>query len=251
LSRALAEPISVIFAHHSTLQGKLLLDALRSDAGLKFEPCIPEPAAILRTLRLFKAEVILVLDSDGCEHLCDIVRSTHRKYPQCRQVVLLNERQRSAVPELFRLGARGVVDVATAEIEALCRCIVHVNEGHFWLSSNELDAVMHEFSKSCSLQLLNRDGEELLSRRERDVVALLAEGLTNRDIARELGISPCTVRNYLSQIFDKVGASTRTELVRFALASGRSSIRGIPGRADVKSTHDTNPLTPTRLKRVL
>jgi len=155
--------------------------------------------------------------------------------------VLLSEWQKSAVPELFRVGARGVVDMETAEIESLCRCIVHVNEDHFWLSSRDLDLVLQEFSNSWSLQLVNRNGQELLSPRELEVVTLVAEGLQNRDIARELGISPCTVRNYLSQVFDKVGVSTRTELVRFALASSRSSIGVPPRRAVAKTTHVTVP----------
>ena len=241
MSRAIREPISVIFAQHSTLQGKLLLEALRSEAGLRFESCTPETADILRVLRQSAAEVILVADSGACEHLCEVVRSVHRKCPHCKPVVLLSEWQKSAVPELFRVGARGVVDMETAEIESLCRCIVHVNEDHFWLSSRDLDLVLQEFSNSWSLQLVNRNGQELLSPRELEVVTLVAEGLQNRDIARELGISPCTVRNYLSQVFDKVGVSTRTELVRFALASSRSSIGVPPRRAVAKTTHVTVP----------
>jgi two-component system, NarL family, response regulator DegU len=250
LSRAVAEPvISVILAHHAALEGKLLLEALRSESGLSFEPCSPESADISRTLGRFRAEVVMVADSGGCDHLCDVVRSVHRKHPACKLIVLLTHRQRNALPELFRLGVRGVIDVETAEIQSLCTCIVHVHEGHFWLSANELDIVLEEFSKSCSLQLTNRSGQDLLSPRELEVVTLLAEGLTNRDIASELKISPNTVRNYLSQIFDKVGVSTRTELVRFALASGSSRVANTPGRAAFPTAAATDQRMPAHLRR--
>jgi two-component system, NarL family, response regulator DegU len=252
LSRAVDEPaFSVILAHHAALEGKLLLDALRSECGLTFEACSPEPADILRALRHFRAEVILVADPGDCDHLCDVVRSVHRKHPGCKLVVLLTHRQRNTLPELFRQGVRGVIDAETADIRSLCKCILHVKEGHFWLSASELDIVLEEFSKSCSLQFVNRIGQELLSPRELEVVTLLAEGLTNRDIAGELKISPNTVRNYLSQIFDKVGVSTRTELVRFALASGHSRLAETQGRAGFRPAMSTDNRMPAHLPRVL
>jgi DNA-binding NarL/FixJ family response regulator len=234
----MCEPIiSVLLAHHSTLECKLLSEALRSDAGFRFALCGLEAADILRTLRQFKAEVILIVDSGACEHVCEVVRSVHRRYPHCKLVILLSEWQRSAIPELFRLGVRGVINMEAAEIELLSKCIVKVNQGQFWLSSRELDDVLQEFSKSCRVRFVNPRGQKLLSPRELEVVTLLAEGLTNRDIASELRISPYTVRNYLSQIFDKVGVSTRTELVRFAFAQSRKA----PWRADVTSPEKRSP----------
>lgn len=225
MTQALTRPaVSVLLAQHPTLECKLLLDALRFEAGFRFARCGPAAAEILRALHEFKAEVVLIAVSGTCECVCGMVRTVHRRYPYCKLVMLLNDWQRNALPELFRLGVRGVINIETAEIELICKCILQVNQGHFWLSSRELDVVLQEFSRSCSLQVVNWKGEKLLSRREWEVVMLLSEGLTNRDIANELRISPYTVRNYLSQIFDKVGVSTRTELVRFAIASSRARV---------------------------
>jgi DNA-binding CsgD family transcriptional regulator len=61
---------------------------------------------------------------------------------------------------------------------------------------------------------------EALTARERDVLALLADGLGNRDIAAALGISEHTVKFHLGAIFGKLGASTRTEAVRRGLRLG-------------------------------
>ncbi len=56
------------------------------------------------------------------------------------------------------------------------------------------------------------DRTRKLSRRERRVVELVAQGLKNREIATELGIGVFVVRNYLSAIYDKIGLSNRVEL---------------------------------------
>jgi DNA-binding NarL/FixJ family response regulator len=60
-------------------------------------------------------------------------------------------------------------------------------------------------------------GLNLLSKRDENVVRLVSEGLTNRQISSDLGLSEHTVRNYLFRIFDKLGVSTRVELVLYCL----------------------------------
>lgn len=66
------------------------------------------------------------------------------------------------------------------------------------------------------------DGMGRLSKREADVARLVAEGLGNKDIAGQLGLSEHTVRNYLFHVFDKLGASTRVELVLYWLQERQS-----------------------------
>jgi DNA-binding NarL/FixJ family response regulator len=63
-------------------------------------------------------------------------------------------------------------------------------------------------------------GMEGLTTREREVVNLVAQGLPNKAIASELGISPRTVEGHLNHVFEKVGASSRSALVRLAMVNG-------------------------------
>jgi two-component system nitrate/nitrite response regulator NarL len=60
-------------------------------------------------------------------------------------------------------------------------------------------------------------GVQLLTKREKELVQLVTEGRTNRDISRELGLSEHTVRNYLFRIFNKLGTSNRLELALYAI----------------------------------
>ncbi len=69
-------------------------------------------------------------------------------------------------------------------------------------------------------------GPNALTKREADLVTLVSEGLTNRDISRQLNLSEHTVRNYLFRIFNKVGTSNRLELALYALSRKRDDGEG-------------------------
>jgi DNA-binding CsgD family transcriptional regulator len=71
-----------------------------------------------------------------------------------------------------------------------------------------------------SLRVLNSRGRQILTPREEQVVALVAEGLSNRQTAAELNLSEHTVKKYLFRIFDKLGVSSRVELVLYAVNHG-------------------------------
>jgi DNA-binding NarL/FixJ family response regulator len=79
---------------------------------------------------------------------------------------------------------------------------------------------MDHISEVPSLRVLNSAGNDLLTPREEQVVALVAEGLGNREIAIELNLSHHTIKKYLFRIFDKLGISTRVELVLYAVNNG-------------------------------
>ena len=74
-------------------------------------------------------------------------------------------------------------------------------------------------------------GNPPLTLREQQVVALVADGLSNKAIAARLGVSTRTVEGHVNHVFTKLGIESRTELVKFVLTAGApTSIRSIPGR---------------------
>ena len=78
------------------------------------------------------------------------------------------------------------------------------------------------------MRLQDARGIDLLSKREDQVVRLLAQGLTNKDISVELGLSQHTIRNYLFRIYDKLGVSTRVELVLYFLQERETRSSELP-----------------------
>jgi DNA-binding NarL/FixJ family response regulator len=75
---------------------------------------------------------------------------------------------------------------------------------------------------------LGADGATLLTKREEDLLHLVADGLGNRDIARQLNLSENTVKNYMFRIFDKLGVSSRVELVLYALSNSKRAPTSVP-----------------------
>jgi DNA-binding NarL/FixJ family response regulator len=80
------------------------------------------------------------------------------------------------------------------------------------------------FPKSIAARLLEREGRSGLSPREKDVLQMIAKGLTNKEIARVLLISQFTVRTHVKHILQKLEASDRTEAISIAMQQGILSV---------------------------
>ena len=88
-----------------------------------------------------------------------------------------------------------------------------------WAKSEQLCFVLDAFVETAPMHILSAKGEELLTPREKDVVRLVADGFGNREVAQQLGLSAHTVKNYLFNIFDKLGCSSRAELIMYVLSN--------------------------------
>jgi len=93
-----------------------------------------------------------------------------------------------------------------------------VHSGQFWVNNAQLQFLFEMIIRLSPLPVVNSGGMALLTSREQEVTRLVAEGLRNEDIALKLGISEHTTRNYLTHIFEKLGLSSRVELVIYALS---------------------------------
>jgi DNA-binding NarL/FixJ family response regulator len=96
-----------------------------------------------------------------------------------------------------------------------------VHEGQIWAKTQQLEFIVNALAQAPSLRVVDADGANLLTKREEDLLHLVAEGLGNRDIARQLNLSENTVKNYMFHLFDKLGISNRVELVLYALSNSK------------------------------
>jgi DNA-binding NarL/FixJ family response regulator len=90
-------------------------------------------------------------------------------------------------------------------------------KGLSWVKSDQLQSVIDALASATPQRMVNPRGQTLLTKREDDVVNLVVDGLSNRETAQKLGLTEHTVSNYLFRIYEKLGISTRVELVLYAL----------------------------------
>ena len=142
------------------------------------------------------------------------LRAVESKIPS---VMLLDSTERDLVVDSFRGGARGVFCRGDS-FNTLPKCIRRVHEGQIWVSNVELEFLLELVISVRPLKVQQTGGMARLTPREREVVRLVADGMRNQEIALQLNLSEHTVRNYLIRIFDKLGISSRVELVLYAFS---------------------------------
>jgi DNA-binding NarL/FixJ family response regulator/HPt (histidine-containing phosphotransfer) domain-containing protein len=133
-----------------------------------------------------------------------------------KTILLTSAISQREVLEALQLGARGVV-LKDALATDISECISTVMQGHYWLGSKpvqNLVQVLNDLMEEIKQPPQNTFG---LTARELQVVRLIAQGLTNKDIAQECKIAEETVKRHLKNIFDKVGVWNRLELALFAI----------------------------------
>jgi DNA-binding NarL/FixJ family response regulator len=215
-------PIEVLLADSSQIQVQLLTSAMRRHPEFKVASCALDVDVILETLQQAAADVLLLAANPQGSAWQDmtLLRRLHISHPRVLKVLLLESFDRDLVVNAFRSGARGLFYFTESSFRSLCKCIQVVHRGQIWASAEQIDYLVDLVSHVPSLRVVNVQGNTLLTPREEQVVALVAEGLSNRDIAGELALSEHTVKKYLFRIFDKLGISTRVELVLYAVNHG-------------------------------
>lgn len=233
--------ISVLIANPDSMVRELLIGALNRHKQFRVVDSATTAHGVFEAVQSKGVDVALITANlaDGPLSGFGALRQIRESFPDAKTVILLNGHEVNLVVDAFRAGARGVFVLSSSTFKSLCRCVERVHEGQIWANSNELSQVMEAFAHLAPMRVVNADGMRLLTKREEDVVRLLAEGLQNRDIARELNLSEHTVKNYLFHIFDKLGVSSRLELVLYAvsstkrmqLAGAQNDARGIESAA--------------------
>ncbi len=133
--------------------------------------------------------------------------------PRARVLALSMHRDAVYVREMLRAGAKGYL-VKDADDDALLDAVRAVARGEAYLSPSVADAVLTDYRKHMTNPV------DLLTAREREVLQLIAEGKTNKDIANQLSLSVYTVEAHRSRLMEKLNLHSTGDLVRFAIRNG-------------------------------
>jgi DNA-binding NarL/FixJ family response regulator len=129
-------------------------------------------------------------------------------------ILLVDRDEPELVIEAFRSGAVGVCE-RDQSYEQLCKCIVCVSQGQVWANSQQMRYVLNALANGLPPLITDAKGQVLLSKREHEIVSKVAEGMKNREIAELLGVSEHTVKNHLFRVFERLGISSRAELILY------------------------------------
>jgi DNA-binding NarL/FixJ family response regulator len=180
--------------------------------------------AALRELPERSPDVVL-LDLDlGGEDGLDALPRIRATAPRTRVLILTALRERARDEDALRAGACGLV-LKDAPADVLLEAIRTVASGGLWFDPRVLSSAAAGRDRTdgpgaIPTPMPATPALSALTPRERDIVALIGEGLRNEETARRLGITEKTVRNHLTVIFDKVGVSGRLELLVWAYEHG-------------------------------
>jgi DNA-binding NarL/FixJ family response regulator len=164
---------------------------------------------------------VILLDLDlGAENGLDLLPKLRAAAGHARVLILTGVRAVEAHRQAIRQGAMGLVLKEQAP-DVLFKAIEKVYAGEVWLDRAVLASVLGELV-SGRVGPANAEATRItkLTERERDVIALIGEGLKNKQIGERMAITETTVRHHLTSIFAKLEVESRLELVIFAYGHG-------------------------------
>ena len=211
----------MLIADSGPLQSQLLTRAPKSRREFQVSAVDLKISALHTFLQENHADVALIAGNQLPDW--GLLRWLHITHPKIATVLLAESDDRELVVNALRAGAKGIFLFTQDPLRLLCKCISQVSRGEVWISNQQIHYVLDALSEVPTLRVVNANGRPLLTPREEQVVALVSDGLSNRGVAGELGLSEHTIKKYLLRIFDKVGISSRVELVLYAMSHGEKS----------------------------
>jgi two-component system, NarL family, nitrate/nitrite response regulator NarL len=153
-------------------------------------------------------------DDDGLSFLPELCQAS----PNSRVLVLTGVQNPDAHRRAIRRGAMGIV-LKEHAADQLLKAILKVNEGEVWIERSMMGSMIQELNKP---PLVDPEVTKIesLTDREREVIALIGEGLKNKQVGERLFISETTVTHHLSSVFSKLEVSDRLELIIYAFRHG-------------------------------
>jgi two-component system, NarL family, nitrate/nitrite response regulator NarL len=191
---------------------------IENHPGMRVVAMASNQAEALEHAASHKPDVILLDLLLGDEDALTFLPELCEASPKSRVLVLTGVQNPDSHRRAIRRGAMGIV-LKEHAAEQLLKAIKKVYEGEVWIERSMMGSMIQEISKPPVVDPeLAKIGS--LTEREREVIALVGEGLKNKQVGERLFISETTVTHHLSSVFSKLEVSDRLELIIYAFRHG-------------------------------
>jgi len=214
--------IRVLLAEDHTIVRKGLRSLLDAEAGMEV---IGEAAngreAVDKVQQLLPDVVVMDIAMPGLNGL-EATRQIKKRFPEVKVVILTVHTNEEYIRQILRAGASGYL-VKQAAPRELIAAIRAAQRGDSYLSPSVSRKVVAQYVQRAGA-VAEQDSYEKLTNREREVLQLIAEGNSTREIADVLHISVKTAESHRAHLMDKLDIHTTAELTRYAIRKGVTSL---------------------------
>jgi two-component system, NarL family, nitrate/nitrite response regulator NarL len=211
----------IVIVDRDSMSGDLLANALVRERG--YEAVAIHADELLYSLSSSEVDLVVIgaeVNSKSGDAF-ELVETLSQTYPNTNVVILLNQTSNESVIQAFRSGACGVFSRQQPMAEFL-DCVEHVRKGFIWAGREQTNSLLQALKSIPAPNPFTAGNSPSLTARELEVVQYAAKGKTNKIIASELGLSEHTVKNYLFRAFEKLGVSSRVELLFYLTLKGHT-----------------------------
>lgn len=206
------DPIRLLLVDDHAIVREGLRGLLEQQPDMRVVGEADSGVGVVERLAASPADVVVLDMKMPGPSVVETILAIRRAHPDTRVLVFTSFAEDSQVRDAIDAGATGYL-LKDALREDLLRAVREVAAGHAWL---------HPQAQRQMLEWMRRRPSpiESLTARERSVLMALAEGLSNKQIARRLQLTEGTVKGYVSQILDKLGVEDRTQAALLAHKEG-------------------------------
>jgi DNA-binding NarL/FixJ family response regulator len=204
----------IVDDHPVTREGlRTLLELSGEDAVMVVGEAGSGEEAVAQVLQLEPDVVFMDVRMPGISGI-EATKQIRKANPGTKVILITIDESRGAISEAIQAGVSGYL-LKDASADALLDAAKQAVEGraviHPQLTKTFIEEVQHADEAPTTTPL---------SKREKQILQLVANGSTTKEVARDLGISPHTVKTHLERIFEKLGANDRAQAVAIAIRTG-------------------------------
>jgi DNA-binding NarL/FixJ family response regulator len=205
-----ATPLRVCIVEKQLLFGKAMAHALAADSNIAIVGLAADGEA---ALLLTEQPDVIVMDVDNVNDVAEAIACFRSRFPTIRVCALSMHSRPDLLQHCLSAGADAYI-VKDSSLQELAAAIVTLGEGSSYVDPRVAGDLLRRRVSS------QRTSTSALSPREMDIIRLIAQGMSNRDIGQRLVLSEKTVKNHVSHILSKLNFTTRSQAAVHAVRNG-------------------------------